>query len=188
VKSFTLIELLLVIAIIGIISAVTLPSLVGSIRGNRLRLSARSVVMAGRYARSMAVMKQIDMVLRFDLDAGKMTVAGVGVGPRPSEDEEPPADETRNEADAEGAAPAAVTRAVGPAGAEELSRKLDRVRLTRVELRGADEEAHTSGTCTILYRSNGTCDPYTVEIEDLDGAGMTINVDALSAADIEARP
>lgn len=73
---FTLVELLLVLAIIGVVTAVTLPSLVKSIRGNRLRTASRSVVTAGRYVRSMAVLKQKEMALAFDLDAGEISVGG----------------------------------------------------------------------------------------------------------------
>lgn len=71
---FTLIELLLVLAIIGIITAITIPNFVKSIRGNRLRTAARTVVMAGRYARSMAVLKQKEMAVSFNLDSGKISV------------------------------------------------------------------------------------------------------------------
>ncbi|NQT92448.1 MAG: prepilin-type N-terminal cleavage/methylation domain-containing protein [Lentisphaerae bacterium] len=66
-KAFTLIEVLLVVAIIGVVTAVTTPYFVRSIRGNRLRVAARTVVMAGRYARSMAVLRQEELRVRFDL-------------------------------------------------------------------------------------------------------------------------
>ena len=62
---FTLVELLLVLAIVGVITAVTLPNLVRSLRGNRLTVAARTVVMAGRYARSMAVLKQEEVTVTF---------------------------------------------------------------------------------------------------------------------------
>ena len=67
---FTLIELLLVLVIMGIIAAVTVPSVARSMRGNRLRSAARTVVMAGRYARSMAVLHQHEMKVSFDLARG----------------------------------------------------------------------------------------------------------------------
>jgi len=75
-RGFTLIEILLVILILGIITAVTFPILSHSIRGNRIRLATRQVVMAGRYARSMAVLQQKDLTLGFDLGARTLTVAG----------------------------------------------------------------------------------------------------------------
>jgi prepilin-type N-terminal cleavage/methylation domain-containing protein len=188
-KGFTLIELLLVISIIAIISAVTLPSLVGSMRGNRLRMAARSVVMAGRYARSMAVMKQTDMALRFDLDAGKVTVAGADFGSgRPEREEPEPVEPGREPEETAEDSASRTNRAPAAIGAVELSRTLDRVSIKRVEIEGVEEEAHTSGSCTIVYRTNGTCTPYRVEVEDQDGAGMTIRVDLLSAAETEAKP
>ena len=66
-RAFTLIEVLLVVAIIGVVTAVSTPYFVRSIRGNRLRVAARTVVMAGRYARSMAVLRQTELPL-LDLD------------------------------------------------------------------------------------------------------------------------
>ena len=62
---FTLVELLLVLVIIGVVTAVTIPNVVRSIKGNRLRTAARTVVKAGRYARSMAVLRQRELKVAF---------------------------------------------------------------------------------------------------------------------------
>jgi len=138
-RGFTLIEIVLILAIIGVVSAITLPNLVKSIRGNRLRTASRSIVMAGRYARSMAVLKQTEMALMFNLDSAKISVG------------------------------------------EELMRKLDKVSIEYVEIAEEDEK-HTKGACSVMYRSNGTCTPYTVKVKDEQGASVTIDVDSLSTA------
>jgi len=75
---FTLVELMLVLTIIGIVVAVGVPSMAKSIRGNRLRLAASTVVKAGRYARSMAIMRQQEVRLAFNVGDGRVEVGGIG--------------------------------------------------------------------------------------------------------------
>ncbi len=67
---FTLIELLLVISLTCIVLAIAMPSFVQSIRGHRLRTAARTMATVARYARSMAVLKQSDLSVTFNLDNG----------------------------------------------------------------------------------------------------------------------
>ncbi len=71
---FTLVELLLVLVLLGVVVGIAMPYFVHSIRGNRLRVAGRTLVTVSRYARSMAVLKQAEVSLTFDLDSGKIDV------------------------------------------------------------------------------------------------------------------
>ena len=181
--AFTLIELLLVVAIIAVMTAVTLPSFVQSIRGRRLQVATRTVVMAGRYARSMAVMSQQEYALRFDLDEARITVG-------PAQRRGPVArtgSDTGRDTFAPGessAEPGAVApTASAPGGSSEIERILDRVRISTVDEEKEDHPPADSGKVTILYRTSGRCAPYTVKIVDEDGNTSTVEVDALASAE-----
>jgi len=180
--AFTLIELLLVLAILGVVSAVTVPSFVRSIRGNRLRAAARTVVMAGRYARSLAVLKQCDFEVTFDLAAGDVSVAEAPESDGEGEDEAElqPAIATTAFEPGSGAT-GAVVRAADPWAP---SRRLDRVAIAYVDVEGAGSPVR-EGTCRVTYRNNGRCTPYTVKIVDEWGSGVVVSVDALSSAQTE---
>lgn len=73
-KGFTLIEALMVIALIGIALAVSAPYLVNSIRGQRIRTASRTMAMSAKYARSMAVLNQTDVSIEFDLENGNVRI------------------------------------------------------------------------------------------------------------------
>ena len=188
--AFTLIELLLVVAIISVIAAITVPSFVNSMRGNRLRTSARTVVMMGRYARSMALLKQQEMVVRFDLGTSTLSLHPVRISYVPGTAQSDTdrllhgasadaADEDEDSESAEDESPL-----LAGLGDEELNRSLEQVSITFVELEGADGRI-TDGSCLVRYRSNGTCTPYEVRIEDEHGEAILVKVDMLSSSETE---
>jgi prepilin-type N-terminal cleavage/methylation domain-containing protein len=176
IRAFSLIELMLVMAIIAIVTAVTVPQLVQSMRGNRLRLAARQIVTAGRYARSMALLEQTELAFVFDVAAGSVRVEPAGVGVAAA---------TAWEGD--DAAPAAAVAepapAVGSSGKSVpgISMRLDRVTIETVRV-GASGEPVAEGVQRVVYGTNGRCMPYAVVLRDAFDATVTIEVDALASA------
>jgi Tfp pilus assembly protein FimT len=164
-----LVEVLLVLVVISIVTAVTIPQFVRSMRGNRLRTAVRTVAMAGRYSRSMAVMRQRNMLLEFDLDNAKISVYDVTFTM--------PATNNLDRANGEGAGgdpqPVLTRKSL-------LSRRLDEVSLASVEV---DDEVRREGVVPIIYSTNGRCDPYSVTVMDATGEGVTVDVDALASAE-----
>lgn len=62
-RGFTLVELLLVIAIIGVLAAVIIPQFNVGMSGAKVRAAAESYMQASRYARTMALLHQVEVVV-----------------------------------------------------------------------------------------------------------------------------
>jgi prepilin-type N-terminal cleavage/methylation domain-containing protein len=75
--AFTLVEILLVVAIILIISSLTIPMFARSYQASNLRSAARMVATAAKYARNMAVLQQKQMSLFFDTETGELKIVAV---------------------------------------------------------------------------------------------------------------
>ncbi len=170
-RAFTLVEILMVLAILGISTIVAMPSLVKSIRGNRLRVGARTVVMAGNYARTMAILRNQDMTLTLDKGANTVAVAPLHTAP-------PPPDSTSS---AESISFADTNEPASSAPPPvTLTRKLDSVSIDSIQV-----EHRKSGTeedsAVVIYQNNGRCNPYEVRVRDEFGSVMVITVDAVAS-------
>lgn len=82
---FTLVEVMLVVVIIGIASAVALPTFAKSFRGAKLRTSTRMVLAMHRNAQSKAVLGQEYTALLFDVRKGTVELVEQS-GPRKMQD------------------------------------------------------------------------------------------------------
>ena len=207
-RAFTLVEILLVIAIIVVISAVTLPSFVRSISGNRLRTAGRTVVAVTRYARSMALLHQTEIEVAFVLNKSTILVAShdrnVAALQATGEVEVAVAEARARMAQTAASANSAMAPAVRetpeadgeygaapPLAAPEqlpeihLTRVLDGVTIESVQLTQKNESDAPEGGVRILYRSNGRCDPYEVILRDHDQRTLRIKVDALPTPTVE---
>jgi len=75
-RGFTLIEILVVLALAGLILAVTPPLLSKAMPGLQLKSTARELAAGLRFARSRAVSQRTEAVLTLDLEARSATVSG----------------------------------------------------------------------------------------------------------------
>lgn len=73
-EGFTLLELLMVVVILGIISAVLVPRIGAGMSGTRLATAARTTIQAVRYARSMALLNQAETELIVSMQSGLIRV------------------------------------------------------------------------------------------------------------------
>lgn len=79
-EGFSLLEIILVVTIILIASAIAIPAFMRSYEGARLNTSARTIAMASKYARNMAVLQQKHMAILFDTRRNEIEILAVGSG------------------------------------------------------------------------------------------------------------
>lgn len=161
---YTLIEILLVVVIIMVTAGISVPKFAESMKGAKLRTSARSVITAHRYARSTAVLHQKFMAIYFYTEQGKMEVVSLT-----------PAGSGAGEA----------TFGEGPGEEPVYQVTIDRERSLAEGVRFEDVEMEVPGqqereAFWVNYFPSGTCDAYTLRLEDDSGRAMMVEIDPIS--------
>jgi prepilin-type N-terminal cleavage/methylation domain-containing protein len=194
-RAFTLVELLLVLAILGIVSAVVVPMTARSLRGNQRRMAIRSVVGAAKYARSMAVLHQCPMELRLPAGEGGLLVVDAA-GHWEADTNEVPA-EAGLLVEAESARGPMYGGAAGGFGPKEpppvpdmevrLERNLGKIRLVEWAI-GDGPMQPAEGRSRLHFDTNGRCTPFVVVLEDPGGERVRVAIDHLGGASTAVDP
>ena len=164
---FTLIEVLLVVVIILITTAIAIPSFSRSFKGAKIRAATRMVVMATRYARSVAVLHQVQTALLYDEELGTIEVVAIHTERSDSRflNDAPPADAEEESATVD----------------SRLKKHLeDGVRIAEVGSDADEGVTEVDGIYYVNFYPNGMCDQHWVELEDDHGQRVLIEMDPMS--------
>ena len=72
-SGFTLIEIMLVVVIVLIATAIGIPTFRGTFKSTQMTDAVRSTIKVARFARSMSIIEQADCTLQFDKNQIKLT-------------------------------------------------------------------------------------------------------------------
>lgn len=187
-RGFTLIEILIVVVITGMIAAVAMPGFSRAMKGAHLRTGARTLTMAHKFARNMAVLRQTPMSLLVDSVAGQVEV--VSFSNRDSEqfaggfldsrEARTPPPEMPDSSDPEKtpAPPVAL-----PAIESEFIRPLGKdVKVDGFERPGGGDVESIKGIFMVNYQPNGMSDGFRVHLVDANGKRVTVSAEGISGS------
>ncbi len=90
-EGFTLIEMIIVLVILSVITALVAPRLIQSLSRMNVETTARRVASALRLARSLAVTEKITYLATFDINADMLTIFSYQQTPEEGDSQEPEA-------------------------------------------------------------------------------------------------
>jgi len=177
-RGFTMIEILIVVVIAALAATIALPGFVRSMRGAELRTASRTVLMAHKYARSTAVVRQVQMAILLDRESSELEIVTIA-GASGSDDRDKFLD-SRKSRDVDSVLGSGGGEAeAAPAIGSELVRKLGReVKIEAFRSENGGQE--TRGVYWIMYFPNGMSDGFEMTLTDGKNRSATINCDPIS--------
>ena len=158
VKGFTLLELLVVLVIISLMSALVVPKIAGSMVNLKLKTASKRVSAALRYARSNAVSEKRTYAAAFDFDKNRLSIFTSPIDGGEN-DEEPVEDEE---------------------GSASRPRVYDLPEGIRVEKGVAGDEEVDSGLFQIFFFPNGGSSGGHVILANNRGRSYRIGIDFIT--------
>lgn len=190
-RGYTLVELLLVVTIFVLIAGLAVPMFVSSFAGAKLRTSVRSVVMAHRYARNMAVLRQRPVAVVVNKEQNSLEIVFLTGRESESLSELAAAiadDDGNGVPDSMSATPtdssAVMTNAEGQAVEDKAATDMLRVLESGVVIDNFETQRPTSDDPhvppAVLYYPSGLCDGFTMRLVDDHGHTVELTADQLT--------
>jgi len=168
IRGFTLVELMVVIVLIGIMTAIILPEMKGTYEDALLRSTSRDLVSVCDLAASHAVSLNQSLVLRFDLNAGRYSIEPPSLGNRAR-------------------ASPALRDIPGGQGSWDTRVSIE-VRKTNEDPTGEASEPGTGGPVRaggrdegIVFHPDGTADASEIMLRDRDGFRLALRINPITA-------
>lgn len=184
-RAFTLIELMIVVAVIGLVAMMGIPAIYHAMHPESLATAVNNVVEACAKARSRAIWESKPVELRWTPVTGQYQVMDAPVDAAPVDPNAPPAPEAA--APKNDAPETSETAAAKPAGSTS-GQLPDMIRIDMLDVNF--RECKDDDEARVRFYPNGTCDEFTIILHSLDtGESRRISLELVTAmADVTPFP